>query len=147
MRARDFTEPHPSVSKDDRAADAVRLVAGQLPTLPVLDTDQPPYAGVPGSQLIQQLVPHYALEDPLIAAMIEDRTLAEVTAGIAGRTVTEWLPPRTCTGSDAGVLQAAALMARTGSPLVAVVERDGDQVRLVGALTAACLMERLIGEM
>jgi hypothetical protein len=33
----------------------------------------------------------------------------------------------------------------THSPLVAVIERDGDQVRLVGAITAARLMGQLIG--
>lgn len=37
-------------------------------------------------------------------------------------------------------------MARERSPLVAV-ERDGGQGRLVGALTAARLMERLLGEL
>ncbi|MET8406081.1 hypothetical protein [Streptomyces sp900116325] len=41
----------------------------------------------------------------------------------------------------------AAIMARTRSPLGAVIERDGDQIRLVGALTGARLMERLIGEL
>ncbi|WP_328886549.1 hypothetical protein [Streptomyces sp. NBC_00316] len=124
----------------ERAADTARLLAGQLPTPLVPDTDQRPYAMVPGSQLIKQLVHDY------VAAVIDDRPLAEATKNIAGRTEIEWLPPRTYTRPDAGALQVATLMARTRSPLVAV-ERDGDQGRLVGALTAARLMERLIGEM
>lgn len=147
MRARDFAEPHPSVSTDDRAANAAQLLAGQLPPRLLLDTDQQPYGSVPGCQLIKQLVPHYGLEDPHVAAVMEDRTIAEVTEDIAGRTVTKWLPSRTYTGSVMGAPQVAARMARTGSPLVAVIERDGDQVRLVGAITADRLMERLNGEM
>ncbi len=39
----------------------------------------------------------------------------------------------------------AALMARTHSSLVAVVESDGDQARSAGAMTAGRLMEQLIG--
>ncbi|MFB7224831.1 hypothetical protein [Streptomyces sp. NPDC056227] len=146
MFARDLAEPYPSVSTDDRAAEAARLPAGQLPALVVLDTDQRPYSSAPDSQLIKQLLPHYVLEDSHVAAVIDDRTVAEVTEDIAGRTGTERLPPRTHTGPDAGALQVAAHMARTRSPLVAV-ERDGDQVRLVGAITATRLMERLIGEL
>lgn len=150
MRAHELAEPYPSVSTDDSALDAARLLAERkLPALLVLDADQQPYAIVPGSQLIKQLVPDYVLETPHVAAVIDDRHLAEVTEKIAGLTVTQWLPPRTYTppvvGPDAGALQVAALMARTHGPLVAVVERDGDQVRLVGAITAARLMERLIG--
>jgi CBS domain-containing protein len=150
MRAHELAEPYPSVSTDDSALDAARLLAERkLPALLVLDADQQPYAIVPGSQLIKQLVPDYVLEDPHVAAVIDDRHLAEVTEEIAGLTVTQWLPPRTyappVVGPDAGALQVAALMARTHSPLVAVIERDGDQVRLVGAITAARLMERLIG--
>lgn len=150
MLARDLAEPYPHVSTDDSAVDAARLLAAQqLPALLVLDTDQQPYAIVPGSQLIKQLVPDYVLEAPHIAAVIDDRHLAEVTEKIAGLTVTEWLPPRTYTppvvGPDAGALQVAALMARTHSPLVAVIERNGDQIRLVGAITAARLMQRLLG--
>ncbi|MGB8939088.1 MAG: hypothetical protein WCD21_02440 [Streptomyces sp.] len=48
-------------------------------------------------------------------------------------------------GPKAGELQIAALMSRTHSPPVAAVERDGDRTELVGAVTAARLMERLIG--
>jgi CBS domain-containing protein len=150
MRARDLAEAYPYASTDDDAVEAARLLAeNKLPALLVVDADQRPYAIVPGSQLIKQLVPDYVLEDPLLAAVIDDRHLEGVTERLAGLTVAEWLPRRGYTppvvGPDAGALQVAALMARTHSPLVAVIEREGDQVRLVGAITAARLMERLIG--
>jgi hypothetical protein len=41
-------------------------------------------------------------------------------------------------------MEVAALMARTHSPLVAVIERDADGVRLLGTVTAARLMAHFI---
>ncbi|MFC9915003.1 CBS domain-containing protein [Streptomyces sp. NPDC059862] len=150
MSARELAEPYPQVSTDDDATAAARLLAEhKLPALLVVDRDGQPYAIVPGSQLIGQLVPEYALEDPLLPAVIDDRDLDEVPDKLAGLSVAEWLPRRRfqppTVGPDANVMHIAALMARTHTPLVAVVERDGDQVRLAGAITAARLMERLIG--
>ncbi|KAB1150138.1 CBS domain-containing protein [Streptomyces luteolifulvus] len=150
MSARELAEPYPSVSTDDDATDAARLLAEhKLPALLVVDRDGQPYAIVPGSQLIAQLLPEFVLEDPLFAAVIDDRELDEVPGKLAGLTVAEWLPRRRfrppTVGPDASVMHIAALMARTHTPLVAVVERDGDQPRLAGAVTAARLMERLVG--
>jgi signal-transduction protein with cAMP-binding, CBS, and nucleotidyltransferase domain len=46
------------VTTDDEVMDAARMLAEQsLPALLVLDTDNQPYAIVPGSQLIRQLIP------------------------------------------------------------------------------------------
>ena len=151
MLARDLAETYPFVSVDADAVEAARLLAGhKLPALLVVDADQRPYAIVPGSQLIKQLVPDYLMEEPMLAAVVDDRHLGEVMEKIAGLTVSEWLPRRTyappVVGPDAGLLHMAALMARAHSPLVAVIERDGGEVRLLGAVTAACLMTHLIGE-
>jgi CBS domain-containing protein len=144
--AHELAEPYPYVSTDDAATDAARLlVEHQLPALLVVDRDDQPYAVVPGSQLLGRLVPE--LRDPPPAAGFDD--LDEVPDRLVGLTVAEWLPPHwfrpPTVGPDTGVLHIAALMARTHTPLVAVVERDGDQTWLVGAVTAARLMERLIG--
>ncbi|WP_405442226.1 CBS domain-containing protein [Streptomyces avidinii] len=151
MPARDLAEPYPHVTTDAPAADAVRLLAERnLPALLVLDTDGVPYAVVPGSQLVGQLVPEYVMEDPLLAAVIDDRHADDLAEELAGLTVSEWLPRRTFkppyVGPDAGVLQIAAVMARTHVPLVAVVEHGGgaDRVRLVGVVTAAALMRHFL---
>ncbi|MEW5530630.1 CBS domain-containing protein [Streptomyces virginiae] len=151
MPARDLAEPYPHVTTDDPAVDAARLLAEQnLPALLVLDTDGIPYAVVPGSQVVGQLVPEYVMEDPLLAAVIDERHADALAEGLAGRTVAEWLPRRTFkplyVGPDAGVLQIAAVMARAHVPLVAVVERDGGAERgsLVGVVTAAALMRHFL---
>lgn len=96
MPARDLAEPYPHVTTDAPAADAVRLLAERnLPALLVLDTDGVPYAVVPGSQLVGQLVPEYVMEDPLLAAVIDDRHADDLAEELAGLTVSEWLPRRT----------------------------------------------------
>ncbi|MFI5980562.1 CBS domain-containing protein [Streptomyces sp. NPDC051555] len=151
MPARDLAEPYPHVTTDDPAVDAVRLLAEQnLPALLVLDTDGVPYAVVPGSQLVRQLVPEYVMEDPLLAAVIDERHADTVAEELEGRTVAEWLPRRTFkppyVGPDAGVLQIAAVMARAHVPLVAVIERAGGagRERLVGVVTVAALMRHFL---
>ncbi|MGW5398058.1 CBS domain-containing protein [Streptomyces sp. NPDC003952] len=151
MPARDLAEPYPHVTTDDPAIDAVRLLAEKdLAALLVLDADGVPYAVVPGSQLVRQLVPEYVMEDPLLAAVIDDRHADALTEGLDGMTVSEWLPGRTFkppyVGPDAVVLQIAAVMARAHVPLVAVIEHGGraDQVRLVGVVTAAALTRHFL---
>ncbi|WP_406186314.1 CBS domain-containing protein [Streptomyces sp. NBC_01006] len=149
MIARDLAEPYPHVTSNDRAVDAVRLVAEHnLAALLVLDSDGTPYAVVPGSQLVRQLVPEYVMEDPLLAAVIDDRHADTLTEDLAGKTVAQWIPGRSFkpafVGPEAGVLQIAALMARTHVPLVAVIDRDDDGRRLVGVVSAASLMRHLL---
>ncbi|MFI5868303.1 CBS domain-containing protein [Streptomyces sp. NPDC051546] len=149
MPARDLAEPYPHVSTDDPAVDAIRLLAEQnLPALLVLDADGLPYAVVPGSQLVRQLVPDYVMADPLLAAVIDDRHAEEMTEPLRAKTVAQWLPRRMFkppfVGPDAGTIQIAAAMARAHVPLVAVVEHDGDTGRLLGVVSAAALMRHLL---
>ncbi|MCX5406581.1 CBS domain-containing protein [Streptomyces sp. NBC_00335] len=149
MPARELAEPYPHVTTDAPAVDAIRLLAEQnLPALLVLDTDGTPYAAVPGSQLVRQLVPEYVMEDPLLAAVIDERHAEAMTEALAGKTVAQWLPARTFkppyVSPEAGTMQIAAAMARTHVPLVAVVERDGDTGRLLGVVSAAGLMRHLL---
>ncbi|MEV1179157.1 CBS domain-containing protein, partial [Nonomuraea sp. NPDC049784] len=65
---------------------------------------------------------------------------------VTGRTVREALPARArelpVTDPEATVLELAALMARTHSPLVAVVEGG----RSLGAVTLQALLDGLLGQ-
>jgi CBS domain-containing protein len=67
---------------------------------------------------------------------------------LAGLTVGEWAPRRLyappVVGPDARPMEVAALMARTHSPLVAVIERDSSGVTLLGTITAARLMQHFL---
>ncbi|MFD5393296.1 hypothetical protein ACFWJW_03440 [Streptomyces sp. NPDC127097] len=95
MRAQDLAEPFPFVTTDDNAIDAARLLAGQsLAALLVLDADNQPYAIVPGSQLIRQLIPAYIAEDPALAGVVTDQHDGELAERLAGLTVAEWAPRR-----------------------------------------------------
>jgi CBS domain-containing protein len=149
VRARDLAEAYPFVTTDDAAMDAARMLAERsLPALLVLDADGHPYAIVPGSQLVRQLVPRYILEDPRLAAVVDERPDTDVAERLAGLTAAEWAPrsvfPPPVVGPDARPMEVAALMARTRSPLVAVIERDADGVRLLGTVTAARLVAHFI---
>lgn len=160
MLAHELAQPYPYVPTDDAATDAAQLPAEHpLPALLVVDRDDQPHAVVPGSQHAERLIPEYTLRNPPPAAGFDDRDLDEVPDGLVGLTVAMGTPlersrergrlPRhrfrpSTVGPDASALHITALMARTHTPLV-VVERDGDQTWLVGAVTAARMMEPLIG--
>ncbi|WP_308307660.1 hypothetical protein [Streptomyces sp. ISL-10] len=136
------------MTTDDEAMAAARLLAERsLPALLVLDRDGQPYAIVPGSQLIRQLLPSYLVDAPRLAAAVPV-VGGELAERLAGLTVAEWMPrrlyPPQAAGPDAQPIEVAALMARSHSPLVAVIERDGDQVTLLGTVTAARLMQHFI---
>ncbi|WP_236241865.1 CBS domain-containing protein [Streptomyces sp. CC228A] len=147
MRASDLAEPYPVVGTDDDAEEAARLFAEQqLPALLVVDRDGGPYAIVPGSQLLRVIVPEHALREPALARALRDDDGERLQDVLEGLTVAEWLSVRgprelpAVVGVSAGAIEVAALMVRTHTPLVAVVESDGDRTRTVGAIRAAHLM-------
>jgi CBS domain-containing protein len=155
MRARDLAEPYPSVNLDDLALDAARLLAEhRLPGVLVLDGPDTPVAVLPASQLVRLLVPGYVLDDPTLAAVIDESHADRLCDRLEGVRVRDCLPrdapaPAIADADDTAV-EIAALMARTRSPLAAVLERPthrhtGSVGRLLGVITASHLLHRLLG--
>ncbi|MGW7264929.1 CBS domain-containing protein [Streptomyces sp. NPDC054842] len=150
MRAIDLAVQYPTVSLDSDALDAARLLAErQLPGVLVVDGDGLPYAILPASRLVKLLVPDYVIEDPALAAVIDERHADRLCQALAGQPVRDALPKERqkppLADADDTALEVAALMARERSPLVAVVGKDKAGSRLLGVITAAHLLERLLG--
>ncbi|MEU8644387.1 MULTISPECIES: CBS domain-containing protein [unclassified Streptomyces] len=149
MRARDLAEKYETVSLGHDAMDAARLMAEhRLPALLVVNEDGAPKAILPASQMIKILVPGYVIDDPTLAAVIDEHHADRLCAALKGRKVRDCLskttPPPAVAAPDDTALEVAALMAQARSPLVAVVEKDKAGVRLVGVVTASHLLERLL---
>lgn len=150
MRARDLAEPYPLVTLDTNTLDAARLMAEQrLPGVLVLGHRGEPYAVLPASQLVKLLIPAYVLEDPALAAVIDEPHADRLCAGLAGRRVGDSLPygataPPLADADDTAV-EVAAMMASKRTPLVAVVERAKCGPQFLGVITAAHLLQRLLG--
>ncbi|MET8147100.1 CBS domain-containing protein [Actinoplanes sp. NPDC049668] len=145
MRARDLMVDYPTVALTDLALDAARLLAGSdLPGLIVVNDHQVPFAVLPGTQVLRLAVPVYCQDDPALARVIDEAAADVFLTELDGRTVRDCLPPQPhelpVVGPDATVLQVAALMARTRSPLVAVVD-DGV---LRGAITLDRLLDQVL---
>ncbi|MFI7453603.1 CBS domain-containing protein [Nonomuraea sp. NPDC049714] len=145
MRARDLLVPFPTVTLDTPVAEAARLLADQdLPGLIVVDGDGMPSSILPGTQVLRLAVPGYCQDDPALARVIDEAHADAFLRVLADRTVREALPREKrelpVTDPDATVLEIAALMARTHSPLVAVVGERG----LEGAVTLQALMDRAL---
>ncbi|NUK00033.1 CBS domain-containing protein [Streptomyces lunaelactis] len=151
MRARDLAVEYETVSVDSDALEAARLMAEhQLPGLLVLDENGEPKAILPASQMIKVLVPTYVLEDPALAAVVDEKHADRLCRALVGRTVGDCLSSKATkppiAAPDDTALEVAALMAQVRSPLVAVAERDRSGTHLLGVITASHLLHRLLEE-
>ncbi|GES33612.1 CBS domain-containing protein [Streptomyces angustmyceticus] len=149
MRARDLAVQYETVGLHSEALDAARLMAEhRLPGLLVVDEKGAPAAVLPASQMIKVLVPGYVVEDPTLAAVVDEPHADRLCQALSGRTVRDCLPSTAPTppvaAPDDTALEVAALMAQVRSPLVAVVDKNEGGVRLLGVITASHLLERLL---
>ncbi len=145
MRARDLVAPFPVITADTSALQAARLLAGlDLPGLIVVDGTHQPVTILPGTQVLRMAIPHYYQDDPALARVVDEEHADQFCRGLENRTVAECLSKPhdelAVVDPDATVLEIAALMARTRTPLVAVV----DNRTLVGAITLDALMDHLL---
>lgn len=149
MRARDLAVEYETVGVDTDALAAARLMAQhKLPALLVVDGQGVPKAILPASQMIKILVPAYVVEDPALAAVVDERHADRLCQALVGRTVRDCLsksvPAPPIAAPDDTALEVAAQMAQVRSPLVAVVDREKSGARLLGVITASHLLERLL---
>lgn len=147
VHAADLAAPFPTVTRATSALDAARLLAaGDLPGLIVTDDRGRPEAILPGTQVLRMAVPRYCQEDPALARVIEEPAADVLLDGLGDHTVQELQPKERrelpVVDGRATVLEIAALMARTRTPLVAVVGPDGV---MQGAITLDALLDRLLG--
>ncbi|MFI6393250.1 CBS domain-containing protein [Nonomuraea sp. NPDC050547] len=145
MRALDLLTDFPTVTLDTAVIDAARLLADQdLPGLIVVDESGLPASILPGTQVLRLAVPGYCQDDPALARVVDEAHADALLTSLTGRTVREALPAQArelpVTDAEATALELAALMARTHSPLVAIVSGD----RLLGAVTLQALMDGLL---
>jgi CBS domain-containing protein len=146
MRAGELASPFPTVTLETPAMEAARLLAGErLPGLIVVDAAGRPSTILPGSQVLRMAVPRYCQEDPALARVIDEAAADLFLRELRDRTVAECLPAERrelpVVDRNATVLQVAALMARTRSPVAAVIDADG---ALLGAVTHAALLNRML---
>lgn len=143
MRARDLVADYPVVTLDTPVLEAARLMAEQdLPGIIVRGDDQ--LTILPGTETLRLAVPRYIMDDPALSRVVDEGHADRFLRVLGNRTVREALPQERrelpVTDPDATVVELAALMARTRSPLVAIVE----QGRLLGAVTLQALLDRML---
>jgi predicted transcriptional regulator len=147
VRAGDLAADFPTVTPETPALEAARLLAdNDLPGLVVVDSRGLPVTVLPGTQVLRLAVPGYIQDDPALARVVDEVHADLFLRQLASRTVRDCLPEgrRELPVVDprATVLEVAALMARTRSPLVAVVAAG----RMQGVITLDALMDRLLAE-
>ncbi len=147
MRARELAEHFPIVSLTTDALTAARTIGDtRRPGLIVCDGDGLPYTVLPGSQVLRFMIPSYVQDDPALARVYDERRSDELLTHLSHKTVQDLLPKRQdrtklpVVDPDATTLEVAAVMARMHSPVVAVVDADG---QVLGAVTLSRLFEVL----
>lgn len=147
MRARDIAGPFPTVSLDADAMAAVRTMAAErAPGLIVCGDDGRPYTVLPGSQVLNFIIPKYVQDQPGLARAFGERASDELSTKLVRHTVRDMVPKAADADEipvvhpDATTIEVAAVMAKMHSPLVAVV--DGE--RMVGAITVSQLLTHLL---
>jgi predicted transcriptional regulator len=144
--ARDLAMPYPSIGMDDDALDAVRMMAEQrLPGIVVCEPSGRPTRILPGSQVLRFVIPRYVQDEAALARVISERASDRLLGELVGKKVRDVLsqPPDVdlaVVNPDDTVLEIAVLMARTHSPLVAVVEDN----LLIGCVTLPRLLDVLL---
>jgi CBS domain-containing protein len=142
-----MAQPYPTVGMHTPALDAARLMAERnLPGLIVTDDGGHPLTVLPGTQVLRMGIPAYCQDDPALARVIDEAAADVFLRGVEGRTVAECLPRERrevpVVDPRATVLEIAAVMARTRSPLVAVA-KPGEPP--LGAITLDALLDRMLG--
>lgn len=141
MHAEDFVEEFPVVTVDTNALDAARMLAEhRLPGIVVTDSSGKPFAVLPASQVVRFIVPTYVQDDLSLAGVINESWADKAAEKLAGKPVRDVLPEHLqdvpSANADDTIIEVAALMAKSRSPLIAVM-KDG---RLRGVITASRLL-------
>jgi CBS domain-containing protein len=146
MRARDLAETYPIVTMDTLAVDAARRLAEErLSGLVVVDDHGRPKCVLPATQVLRLGVPGYARDDPALARVVDEAHADVFLRELGNRTIADCQLKREelpIVNEDDTVLEIAALMARSRSPVIPVVDSAG---AMVGAITLHALLDRVLG--
>lgn len=145
MQARDIAAAVPTITVRDSVTRAVQVMTlGRLPGLIVVDDDSRPSMVLAGTQVLRLAVPDSYQTEPALARTVDENYADRFWMELSHLTVGDCLPPKrvkpVTVPADANLLEIAAVMALTRSPLVAVVEPDGT---LTGAITLQSLLTSL----
>jgi CBS domain-containing protein len=141
MRARDLAVPQTSVLPTATVSEAVLAMADRGAILVVGD-DGKLVGVVSDAVLLRGLLPAYVQVNEQLAGVLDERTAEKLFERVKNRSITELLrnvdePPQVA-GEDS-LIEAASVMLRTASPLVAVV----DEGRIIGEISLSDLLRHL----
>ncbi|MDD4868115.1 MAG: CBS domain-containing protein [Mycobacterium sp.] len=141
MRAENLADDFPVVTAASDALQAACLIADhRLPGIVVTDDEGRPSAVLPASQVVRFIVPRYVQDDPSLAGVLNESMADRAAEKLSGKTVGDMLPDHLTdvpwADADDTIIEVAAVMARSRSPLIAVVKND----RLLGVITASRLL-------
>jgi CBS domain-containing protein len=149
VQARELAETYPTIDTESTVLEAARTLAERrLPGLIVVDEVGHPRAVLPASQVLRLLIPQYVQDDPTLARVLDDSGAEVLIHELEGKTVAELLrgdhlkPP--VARPDDTVMEVAAMMSSSRSPLVAVVADEEEGRPLIGVITVTRLLGHIL---
>lgn len=141
MRARDLATPQISVRPSATVSDAVVAMSDRGAIL-VVDDDGKLLGVVSDAVLLRGLLPAYVQVNEQLAGVLDESTAEKLFERVKNRPVTELLRnldqlPQ-IEGQDS-LIEAASVMLKTASPLVAVVEEG----KVIGGISLRDLLHQL----
>jgi CBS domain-containing protein len=143
---RELADEVPVVGLDDPVLDAVReMWRRRVPGLVVVDGRGRLVTVLSVTEVLRSVVSPYVGERAELARVIDEEHADGFLTECADRSMRDCLPRgrrrSAVVGPDATVLEAAASMAGTGCPIVAVVDDDGG---VLGAVSWGALLDGLL---
>ena len=141
MRARDLATPQISVRPTATVSEAV-LAMAQRGAILVVDDSGTLLGVVSDAVLLRGLLPAYVQVNEQLAGVLDEHTAEQLFERVKNREITKLLShleelPQVA-GADS-LIEAASVMLRTASPLVAVVE----QGKIIGGISLKDLLAHL----
>ncbi|MER7519723.1 CBS domain-containing protein [Streptomyces sp. NPDC126499] len=149
MPARDLAWPCTPLRPEATLREAAALLFRErAPAVVVVSEDGHPLAVVPAARVLAAVLPEAVVEDPLLAAAAGESLDDAVRARAASLRLADLLPQRphalAVVSPEASPVHMAALMERTGSSVVLVVEYDDDHAHVYGTVDAAGLLHHYL---
>jgi CBS domain-containing protein len=141
MRARDLATPKVTFPRTATVGELVGAIAQGGAVLVVDEAGR--LRGVfSGAVLLRCLLPAYVQTDDQLAGVLEDRAAESLFQRVKDRQIDQLLPhleELPVVESEDSLIEVAAKMVKTASPLVAVVEGG----EIIGGISLSDLLERL----
>lgn len=148
MRATDIRTTIAMVDRNRSVAEASRVIADSGKTGVLVSDGAEPIGVITALDVLRLAMPDYLLDDPSLAATLDEQAIEELLAPLRDKTLAEVIADRTVqlrpvpeVDADATMLEIAAVLVAAGCPVAVIADDQDRQDRFV---TLAAVLESVL---